>query len=311
MIIDIYARRRRRRSEGFEIVPRVPKCVPLRDSNNRSSSDSSSSSSTHRRDRRRRNIRPYVEENLQLIQGLLLQVNLNIDKFARWFTEELKHKIIAGIGAINKTISERLRNDINELEKRIIKILCNYSNEIGRELVELISNTNADFQDAVLQLYKKSNASIAKAITDIAEKKMLSKTLVVDTSAAIDLINSGLRDLIGEIERLFRRLTAAEKGIANKIIEDKLHNQLKEIEKLLNEFEKRLESSFKEIGLETAAIVSLNINNSTRRFIGYIDELFKKLGQSIICVLQGNSQELRPPVIVNPSFHHNELFTKD
>lgn len=297
------------RRNDLRLVDRIPKCIPLDDLDSRSST----SEEIHHRNVEREGLdRDRTEQHLQLAQGVLLQVNLNIEKFARWYAEELRQRLIGGIGPINKNVADKIRTDIQELENKIVKIINQSNAEINRELIDLVNNTNADLLDAVIDIRNTNFDALVAALTAAAVTDAgppVTVTLAIDT--ANDIVATYVRRLIEELERLFRRVTAAEKGLANKIIEDKLHNQLRDIEKLLGDFERKLENYLRELGIETGTLITLTINNSTRRFIGYIDELIKKIGVNILCILQGNRNGFIEPTLVNPSFRHNEKYTKD
>ncbi|WUR04978.1 uncharacterized protein VNE69_11141 [Vairimorpha necatrix] len=284
----------------------MPKCIPIECSDSRSSS---SSDESHYEKRVHPKHRPDTEQYLQLVQGIILQTNLTIEKYARWFAEEIRQRLIAGVGKANKHTLERIKCDTHELEKRIIKIICHYNEEIERELLELVTNTNADLQDSIIELETTSTAGLIASLTAAATLTVVAPIqLVIDVTIGNPIVNTFVLNLITDLERLFRRVTAQEIAAANKIIEDKLHNQLRDIEKLLCDFERRIENYFKELGIETASLVTLIINNSTRKFISHIEDLIKKLGNNVICILQGNRNEYKKTVIVKPTFHREDSY---
>ncbi|KAK6089681.1 hypothetical protein P3W45_001323 [Vairimorpha bombi] len=280
-----------------------PECVPVCKSDCSSSSDSSSSESSIRDCRLRGN----TDQHIQLIQGVLLQVNLNIEKYARWYTEELKNGLIAGITLIDKRTIEKLLHDFDTLEQRIIKLSEHYNDEIFRELNDLIGNTNSELQKSVLKLLKISNAQINSDLTDASPLGPPPAPIAANT-VNTDIINKGFKDLLDELEQLFSRVTTLELSAANKIVEDKLQNQLKAFEKILTEFNKKVESYFRDLSQETLALVALTVNNSTRRFVGNIEELNKKVGYNIISVLRECNVPFTPPVLMNRSYNNEENY---
>lgn len=295
------AYKNRCRKYKVDCVPNNPICQ----SSNSSGSDSSSSNTTS--SVRNPSIRDNTDQYIQLIQGVLLQLNFNMEKYARWYTEELKNGLLSGIELINKSDVTKLNQDLTDLEQKIINLSEHYNDEIYRELDDLIRNTNLDLQNSVLKLLKLSNGGIVKALTDAATNDQNS---TIDPIVATNIINKGFKDLLEELTQLLSRVTNAELSSVNKIVEDKLYLQLTTIEKLLSEFNRKVESYFKDLNQETISLVNATIDVSTRRFISNIEELIKKVGYNIVSVLKGCNVEFNPPVLTNRLYDNNNEYRK-
>lgn len=239
-----------------------------------------------------------VTQYIQLIQGILLQVTLNIEKYSRYYTEDLKNCLLGGISSLNKNLQNRLINDFSILEKEVPKIVELLNAEILREIEDIVINANLELQEATLKLVRNTLDSINQQLLAI---QIAGDPVTVNLADAIAIVDKAFAVLAEEITQLFRRITALERSAINKLIDEKLNSQIKALTAVFESFKRRLGSYFKDIEKETLILIKNNLNQATNKFTLYVDELLKKMGQSVVAVLKDCGVNFQIPINVRPN----------
>ena len=239
-----------------------------------------------------------VTQYIQLIQGILLQVTLNIEKYSRYYTEDLKNCLLGGISSLNKNLQNRLLNDFSSLENEIPKIIELLNSEILREIEGIVTNANIELQENTLRLVRTTLDSINAQLLAI---QIAGDPITINLADAISIVDKAFVILAEEITQLFRRITAFERSAINKLIDEKLNNQIRALTNIIENFKRRLGSYFKDIEKETLLLIKNNLSQATNKFTLYIDELLKKMGQSIVAVLKDCGVNFQIPINIRPN----------
>lgn len=269
-------------------------------------SDSSISSRTVARHKKRHQSDD-VTQYIQLIQGILLQVTLNIEKYSRYYTEDLKNCLLGGITSLNKNLQNRLLNDFSILEKEVPKIVELFNLEILREVEDIVTNANLELQENTLKLLRYTLDSINQQLLAI---QIAGDPVTINLADAITIVDKAFAVMVEEATQLFRRITALERSAINKLLDDKLNTQIKAIADLVDSFERRLGSYIKDIEKETLLLIKNNLSQATNKFKLYVDELLKKMGQSVVAVLKDCGVNFQIPINVRPNVLEDSGYKK-
>lgn len=256
--------------------------------------DVSSSSSDFDRERNR------IDQHVQLVQGVLLQATINVEKCAKWYTEELKSLLIEGLGLINRSTLSRLNKDFNRLETNILKIVERVNEEILREAEAIVAAANSELQDVVVALVKATNAQIITDFNGIITSAAGVTPVTIDVVAALELITANFNTLIESVTNAFARATSAEKLALDKVIKDKRTIQLAAIAALITEFERQLSSVWRDLNTESLTFISNTISENTHKFILALEALLNRIGEHIVSAIKGCTVDFRPVVTANP-----------
>ncbi|EQB61172.1 hypothetical protein NAPIS_ORF01273 [Vairimorpha apis BRL 01] len=224
--------------------------------------------------------------------------NLYKEYYCKYYTEDLKNCLLGGISSLNKNLQNRLLNDFSSLENEIPKIIELLNSEILREIEGIITNANIELQENTLRLVRTTLDSINAQLLAI---QIAGDPITINLADAISIVDKAFVILAEEITQLFRRITAFERSAINKLIDEKLNNQIRALTNIIENFKRRLGSYFKDIEKETLLLIKNNLSQATNKFTLYIDELLKKMGQSIVAVLRDCGVNFQIPINIRPN----------
>ncbi|KAF9762661.1 hypothetical protein NGRA_1855 [Nosema granulosis] len=242
---------------------------------------------------------PY--QYIQLVQGVLLQASINVEKCAKYYTEELKTTLLEGLSAINSSNLLKITKDFNKLEMNIIRVVERLNEEILRDTEALVTNTSNELQDSVTNLAKEANKNIVSGFNNIITSAPQTKPVTIDIENALELISENFNTLLEKVISLFKKTTALEKTLLHKIIKEKKSDQLHAITKLIHDFERSLCSHFRELTVESGTFIYNTISENTHKFVIALECLLNRVGENIASALKGCDVNIRQHVGINPA----------
>lgn len=262
-----------------------------------------------------RNIRGEVDEYLCLIQDVLFHGAAGTTKLTQGFANELIRHLTSGVRNIIKSAENQASDELNRLEQRIVVIIRKYSDEILNEVEELVTSTNNDLLDNLVKLIKDANATIKTEIQKLAPQPipLPPKVTSVDLVAAVAIVNAAFADLVSNILLLFKKTSAFEKGLLNKILTERKNGLLKEVTQVLNDFRLFLNSLFADIQANEIKLINNTFDHKSRKLLADLDAILSQIGHNIISIIKGCNTNFRPPLTVNSGalcapFCANNLF---
>lgn len=253
------------------------------------------------KDVRRVSSRDNPYQMIQLVQGVLFQASVNVEKCTKYYTEELKTTLLEGLGAINDSNLLKITKDFNKLEVNVLRVIERLNEEILRDTEALVTNTNNELQDSVVTLVKDANKKIVSDFNTIITSAAGATPVTIDIEKALLLINDNFNDILDKVMVIFKKTTALEKTLLHKIIKEKKSVQLHAITKLVHDFERNLCGYFRDLNIESATFIYNTISENTHKFIIALECLLNRVTENIASVLKGCDVNVRQPVGINPA----------
>ena len=252
-----------------------------------------------RRRRRHRHVREVRNRNtggsVTAIRQIILQASFEVNKLARFFAEEIKAKLLEGLQLIITGAGNKATGDFKKLEQRIADVVIDINKCILRDTDALITNTNEEILNILTMNIRNANKLILSDIAAlVAATKPPQSPNKQPLDKILDILTNRFNEITIEVPNIFKKFTQTEKASIEKIVNDKKSEIIKEVTKLIEEFEKRLARLFADLAEEEIIFIRNILDQNARKLLVDLEHILQQIGEGIIIILKGRNCEFRP-----------------
>jgi hypothetical protein len=260
----------------------IPKCIPVHH-------------------KKRNNIRKVYHGNInayiQLIQNALVQGSNEIHKLSKCYLEDVKTRLLEGLQLMWKASESMAYEELKRFEKKLFDIVICHNKNILRDTEAVIISTNGEIYDDIVVNIKAANKELIK---DMLALSIPPGPTPPPLASLIQLVNDTFADLTDRLPSFFKKPVQNEKNALQKIVNENRNSILKEISKLINEFEQKLTKFFVDLAENEIALIRSIIDQSSRKLLCDLEHVIHQIGQNIISILKGCNTTFRPQLLIGP-----------